>query len=286
LRRQLLTRTARNAAGIRARAQSGLALVLEEEGRADQARTLLADAVRRLEVVDPSWTPDDEDDGIPRLLAMARELKALPEAELAARQTGAERQRRTPYARQLMQLELARTAEEAARVTRLRWNPQPQLAGGYVVYRRAAVALLAGDKDQAITLLRDALSRCDRLMWPIEAQRARLLLGQLLEEAGQTEGQDGARAQYQAILAAWGSATPGSVTADEARRRLKALDDAIARPWRVPVRATRPPGPPPARPGRPGGIEMRRIKEELAPSNLRRVLPRIFEKKDPKKDPR
>jgi tetratricopeptide (TPR) repeat protein len=80
------------------------------------------------------------------------------------------------------------------------------------------VARLAGDIPKAVALYRRALSTCDRLLWPTRAQRARLQLGQLLEQTGQTAE---AKAQYQAILATWGNVRPRSITAEAARQRLR-----------------------------------------------------------------
>jgi serine/threonine-protein kinase len=217
--------TGQMAPGTRAQRQAALALVLEEEGKLAEARAVLADALRRQVVQEPGWSSDEED-ATPRLLAQARRLEALPAAELAAHRTRVEGQRRSPYSQRLMRLELCTTAAEAASLSRLPWSPHSSLNNGYVVQARARAALLAGDKAGAIALLRDALSRCDRLIWPIDAQRARLLLGQLLEEAGQAAA---AKEQYRAILSTWGKASPRSITADEARRRL----DAPAAPARA-----------------------------------------------------
>jgi len=82
------------------------------------------------------------------------------------------------------------------------------------------VHLLAGDVDGAIASLERAAASCLALELPFEQTRAQLTLGKALEAKGETAR---ACAAYRAVLARWGRATPRSITAEEARRRSRAL---------------------------------------------------------------
>jgi serine/threonine protein kinase/tetratricopeptide (TPR) repeat protein len=79
---------------------------------------------------------------------------------------------------------------------------------------------LTGRAADALPLLRRATRTCTPLDDIIGSTQAWALLGQVLEQTGDT---DGARDAYEKVLARWGTAKPRSVTADKARARLAAL---------------------------------------------------------------
>jgi serine/threonine-protein kinase len=76
--------------------------------------------------------------------------------------------------------------------------------------------LYGGRVDDAIAPLTRAAHMCTALVEPFRHVRAQLLLGQALEAKGDASG---ACAAYGAVLEAWGSARPRSVTAGFARER-------------------------------------------------------------------
>jgi Flp pilus assembly protein TadD len=80
--------------------------------------------------------------------------------------------------------------------------------------------LLAGQAGEAIAHLRTAVAECDLFDAPVQHVRAARDLGRALEKKGDTAG---ACEAYGKVLAQWGHAKPRSVTADEARARVKAL---------------------------------------------------------------
>jgi serine/threonine-protein kinase len=82
------------------------------------------------------------------------------------------------------------------------------------------VYALAGDPERAIPYLRRGASTCFMMNSVASALRSRLELANALAQTGRREE---ARAQYAALLARWGHATPRSVSADEARAKLAAL---------------------------------------------------------------
>ncbi len=83
------------------------------------------------------------------------------------------------------------------------------------------VYALAGRGKDAIGPLQRVTSACIALGSPIEQTRAFYFLGMALETNGDLAG---ARAAYQAVIDRWGAAKPHSRTADEAKKRLKALE--------------------------------------------------------------
>jgi serine/threonine-protein kinase len=206
------------AVDLRARVQAAIARVLEEQGQPEQARAVIADALRRQEARDVPVGLDD-DDGTPELVRMAGRLGALPADELSRQRARVLGYRRSRYGQRIVRLELASTPEEARQA--LGEGHPPHLAvrpRGEFLHLRAQVARLAGDLPRAVALFRQSLSSCDRLLWPTQVQRARLQLGQLLEQTGQAAE---AKVQYQAILATWDSARPRCITAEAARERLR-----------------------------------------------------------------
>ncbi len=132
---------------------------------------------------------------------------------------------------------VAETAEEARAALEALpgFQPLPRiapetLADGHV----GRVQLLAGNLDEAIALLQRATSSCLAFQLPFEHTHALLHLGEALERKGDTAG---ACAAYGAVLERWGGATPRSITADAARRAVRALGCPTAGPA-APPRAT------------------------------------------------
>jgi serine/threonine-protein kinase len=82
------------------------------------------------------------------------------------------------------------------------------------------VMLLAGRTDEAIEPLRRASKMCAALDYPFVQGRAKLLLGQALEEKGDLEG---ACLMYGDVIRWWGNATPRSASGEKAKERAKKL---------------------------------------------------------------
>jgi serine/threonine-protein kinase len=83
-----------------------------------------------------------------------------------------------------------------------------------------AALLLGGDAAGAVAPLEKAAAACNTMLEPIAQTRALARLGAAREATGDKSG---ACKAYSAVLARWGSAKPRSVTADEARARVRAL---------------------------------------------------------------
>jgi serine/threonine-protein kinase len=210
--------------GLRALYAARHADVLVEAGREAEARTVVRDFLRREEVLEPSLAGAiGTTDGRPVLLALAARIEAASPEEL---ERSTKRYLDTPqgaFQDFAGRATLARTKDDALLLADRPAPAHHSGAGilfGYVVYQRGRVLALAGRREEAVTTLRDALARCDRLTWALDVPRARLLLGKTLEESGDRAG---ARAEYEQIVRAWAAAQPRSVTAEEAARRLRGL---------------------------------------------------------------
>lgn len=83
-----------------------------------------------------------------------------------------------------------------------------------------STALLAGNPKAALPHLANAAHRCDALFNPFEHTRAWLLLGEAREAM---HDKSGACAAYHVALDRWGKANERSITADEARKHVRAL---------------------------------------------------------------
>ncbi|WP_394823936.1 protein kinase domain-containing protein [Pendulispora albinea] len=81
-------------------------------------------------------------------------------------------------------------------------------------------ALMAGEYAQAIQLLEPATKSCDDLEEPFASTRGHLWLGRAREGLGDRAG---ACAAYADVVKRWGDAKPRSSTAEEAKRRQRAL---------------------------------------------------------------
>jgi serine/threonine-protein kinase len=96
-----------------------------------------------------------------------------------------------------------------------RWNSATRR------FRIGHALVLSGDVDKALPWLNRAAHICfSHRGDPFAQMRARLEFGQALEQKGDAKG---ACAAYGLITAQWGKATPRSVTAEQAKQRMKAL---------------------------------------------------------------
>jgi serine/threonine-protein kinase len=86
--------------------------------------------------------------------------------------------------------------------------------------RLGEVYRLAGRLDEALPLLEAGARSCPNLYEPLWHVRASFHLAQAREAKGDAPG---ACEAYRAVLARWGNASPRSITAEQARARIKAL---------------------------------------------------------------
>ncbi|MBK9259463.1 MAG: protein kinase [Polyangiaceae bacterium] len=210
-----------------------LAQIMLETGRTREAGEVVMAFLDRRDAWEP--TPSAEDiamakDATPFLLFAAAESERLSAAERTERRDAWLRDweaRATPIARNYLWMHAhastAYTAEEAKNAIDVlsRQAPLPPfrpetMADAYV----GRMYLLAGRPDDAITWLDGAARSCAALQFPFEHTRAFLWLGQAKESKGDTKGACGA---YQVVLDRWGQAKPKSVSAGQARARVKAL---------------------------------------------------------------
>ena len=85
---------------------------------------------------------------------------------------------------------------------------------------RGGALWLAGRGDEAEPLLRRAILRCDEMRNLFSRRRAELILGRVLEARGDKLP---ACEAYRDLVSRWGDAKPRSVTAEEARKRIRSL---------------------------------------------------------------
>jgi eukaryotic-like serine/threonine-protein kinase len=98
--------------------------------------------------------------------------------------------------------------------------PPPVLWRDFALATFGKLYVLAGRAEEAIPALQQTVRSCLELMEPMVHTRSTYYLGQALEATGDKAG---ACAAYASVLARWGSATPGSVTANRARERSRNL---------------------------------------------------------------
>lgn len=223
-----------------------LAEVRMETGRDAEAAKLAEDFARRRRAwtrrVDTLSSPhrDDFYDEV-RLLALARDSGAIDGAmwndELARWQQQARRSLKRADEPTLWTVTAAMPARDAVEAAEaFAAFPGGFSPPGAPPTRFAAVGfpdaftghalLLAGRAQDAVAYLRRATASCTAFDYPILHTRAQLWLAQALERAGDKAGACAANA---AVLKRWGDAKPRSVTADDARRRMKALGCDVAK---------------------------------------------------------
>ncbi|WP_394850907.1 tetratricopeptide repeat protein [Pendulispora brunnea] len=82
------------------------------------------------------------------------------------------------------------------------------------------IALAVGENEEAVAVLESATKNCNGIHNPLYGPRAYYWLGQAKERVNDAAG---ACAAYDAVLKIWGKAKPRSLTADDARKRVRAL---------------------------------------------------------------
>jgi serine/threonine-protein kinase len=205
--------------------------LLEEEGRTAEAGAAAEAFMNRRDGWAADTREDDWEIAKDVTMRMNRALVAagkLTRPELAERRAAwVKRWQATPlrgfewfpaYAYGVTTRDEAREARRAA--------PDPLPPFRPFVYAEAALgrmAMLEGKPADAITLLRRATGGCFALEDPFTTARAHLWLGQAIEATRARGAAKDACAEYAAVIARWGDAKPRSVTADEARRRARAL---------------------------------------------------------------
>jgi eukaryotic-like serine/threonine-protein kinase len=206
---------------------------LRETGRLPQAAEAASDFVSRRGVWTPDLRADDlamSKDPTARFLALeARAGRRTRESfATALRDHVAQWKQRTgpfyvrylwlhAYAAPAETVEEARAAVEAM----AQFSPLPTFRPETLAAADVGrTLLLAGRTAEAVGELERATAHCFAARHPFAAVRARLDLGRAREGTGDRAG---ACRAYAEVLARWGSARPRSLTADEARRRTRAL---------------------------------------------------------------
>jgi len=200
--------------------------VFVEVGRPDRAADAAEAYLKRL----PALTSDDPLGGRGRALWARHLAGRIPGAEFRAEREAwaSEAAAKLPsrFANNVWWVFYAETSVTAADAREAlealpRYSPLPPFDGvAYCERLMGHVLLLAGRGDEAIPLLRRALTECygGRFSWSHQIAAGRL--GEALEQKGDRAGACEAVAD---VLAHWGHAKPRSVTADMARARSKAL---------------------------------------------------------------
>jgi serine/threonine-protein kinase len=219
-------------AGSDVRAQVALSLLEEERGETRalprQLRQFLA---ARGTVIVRHDLSDDTFDGSMLALALREGLMTKAEADRVsdgwAKEMAPYDPEGTAVYREFLQVATATSpaeAREAFAAVPESLRVDAMNDRNITATRRASVGhalLLSGDVDEALPWLERAAHLCFSHQGDLFAQmRARLDLGQALEQKGDAKG---ACAAYGLITAQWGHAKPRSVTADQAKQRMKAL---------------------------------------------------------------
>jgi serine/threonine-protein kinase len=227
---------ARGEAGIRSGLVNTLARVYLEEGRPREAGEIADALIKRESALTPTNLPSWH--GItfdPMLLvaSIAAHYGSLPKDELDKRRAAWLAEQAKVGAKRVDKnlsfalwayawVETAETPEEAkAALAKFDGELTPVLdTFAETLVDVGRVHLLGGDAAGAVPLLKRAVRNCQPLDHALALVRAHALLGEALEATGDKAG---ARAEYDALLARWGSAKPKSVTADKVKARRKAL---------------------------------------------------------------
>jgi serine/threonine protein kinase len=220
-----------------ATAARALALILEEQGRAAEAAHVAQRFLERRDAWEANPRTDDralERDPTQALISVQLRAGTLTataaEAQRAARRAWWERRQSalpevggflwvTQYAAG------AETPEEAraALASLPRFGglpPYALLPGMHIDAVVGRTYLLAGRPTEALPALTRAATSCYALRFPVEQMRAVRDLGVAREATGDRAGACEAWAQ---VVEHWGRATPRSVTAEDARARMRAL---------------------------------------------------------------
>jgi serine/threonine-protein kinase len=197
------------------------ALVLEESGRAADGGKVALDYLKRRAARADAPEPfaiSTLIDAAVRTHAIdpkqATDLGAVPPGARAL-SSGTERDLRAAL------LSVTANDQDSAKAALSAMSDAPafQVQDPLPLYRRGRVARLAGDLEGAAAAL-EAASRACSADDSISPRRAELLLGQVREAQKDTNG---ACEAYARVVAKWGHAKPKSITADQARDRMRAL---------------------------------------------------------------
>jgi serine/threonine-protein kinase len=188
-----------------------------ERGELAEAARIAGEYLRRKSAYRP---PELSGDLVPMLLEVEREAGTLQTKSLHDQLEAWRNDWRQhfhgdlpPQAWVVGDARVVRTYDEAVTALTVR-PPLDQLPSGFHFGVVGRVSALAGRTDEAIQLLSRTAGNCMVLDQPFEVVRANLELGELYEQAGDTAS---ACARFAKVLDRWGSASPRSVTADEAR---------------------------------------------------------------------
>ena len=220
-----------------ATAARALALILEEQGRAEEAARVAQRFLERRDAWEANPRTDDralERDPTQALISVQLRAGTLTataaEAQRSARRQWWERRQSalpevggflwvTQYAAGAETPEEARAA--LAALPRFGGLPpyalQPAMHVDAVVGR---TYLLAGRPAEALPALTRAATSCYALRFPVEQMRAVRDLGVAREATGDRSG---ACEAFRQVVERWGRATPRSLTAEDARARMRAL---------------------------------------------------------------
>jgi tetratricopeptide (TPR) repeat protein len=208
-----------------------LALVVEE-GDANRARTL-ARRVRALIDATGVGEPDINTEAL--LVTLLQRAGGITRDELHARQAKLAELQRADDERRGGKTDafrlwgwiyggnIANASEAGDAITALAQagGPDPKFANvPYFAQGLGTMYAFSGHGAEAIPYLARAEASCYQLEEAIDLTHDELALGVAKQTTGDLAG---ARTAYQAVLERWGTATPRSVTADEARARLAAL---------------------------------------------------------------
>jgi serine/threonine-protein kinase len=207
--------------------------ILTETGRTAEAGRVAMELFSRQDAWEPNPAAEDfaiGNDHTPGFLAAAQRAGLISREELISRRAAwlAEWERKAlPFFRNYLWLQgyasIVETPEEAADAldNLPRYSPIPSYAPRKLYQTGIGAAhLMGGRVDEAVKYLEDATRTCHPLRLPFEHTRAFAWLGQAYEAKGD---KDRACAAYRAVIDRWGSAKPGSVTAEKARKRISAL---------------------------------------------------------------
>jgi eukaryotic-like serine/threonine-protein kinase len=208
-----------------------LADAYAEMGRIKDGGAVAHELMERLSSLVPERYTDDAGiarDLVPRLLADERRGGLLSKEELAEKRAAwlaGWEPRVGPFYRGYLWLqayaETVDTREDAMEALEAlpRYGGVPPFRP-YTSVSVGKVYWLAGKLDEAIPLLEAESKSCTGVISPYRHTQSAYMLGRAREEQGnRTE----ACVAYASVLARWGHATPHSVTAEDVRRRMRAL---------------------------------------------------------------